>query len=200
MMTHKLPRLPFPKNSLVPHLSAETITFHYEKHHQGYIDKLNKLIPGTEFENSTLEEIVLKADGPVFNNGAQAWNHSFFWASLSPSPPRPQGSFLQAIESGFGSFGSFVGEFTKAAVEHFASGWAWLVKDNDGNLSVITTHDADNPLRHGKTPLLTCDLWEHAYYIDYRNERPKYVKNILQILNWDFAERNFAAVPGIQAA
>jgi Fe-Mn family superoxide dismutase len=193
-MTHELPALPYAKNALEPHISAETLEFHHGKHHQTYVTNLNNLIPGTEYENLSLEEIVRKAPaGGVFNNAAQIWNHTFYWNSLSPNGGgEPTGALAEAIANNFGSFEKFKEEFTKCAVTTFGSGWAWLVKNADGSLALVSTSNAGCPLTSGQTPLLTCDVWEHAYYIDYRNARPKYVEAFWSLANWEFAAANFA--------
>ncbi len=175
-------------------MSAETIDYHYNKHHAGYIKKLNELIAGTEFENLSLAEILIQSSGPVFNNSAQAWNHAFFWQCLTPADKyrEPRGALADAIKQSFGSFEHFHENFTKAASELFGSGWAWLVaSDVDGALSIQTTKDAENPMTKGHLPLLTLDVWEHAYYIDYRNERPRFAKAVWSLLNWEFAEQSF---------
>jgi Fe-Mn family superoxide dismutase len=190
-MEHKLPPLPYAKDALAPTISAETIDYHYGKHHQAYVTNLNNLIPGTEYENSSLEEIIKKASGGIYNNAAQVWNHTLYWNCLSPKGGgEPSGKLAEAIEKAFGSFGDFKEQFTKAAVGHFGSGWAWLVKGPDGSLAVEATGNAGNPMQQGKTPLLTCDVWEHAYYIDYRNARPKYVEAFWNLVNWDHAAKN----------
>jgi Fe-Mn family superoxide dismutase len=184
-MEHKLPELPFAKDALAPHISAETIEYHYGKHHAAYVANLNKLIPGTEFESLPLEEIVKKASGAIFNNAAQVWNHTFYWNCLSPKGGgEPGGALASAIHKAFGSFAQFKEKFTAAAVSHFGSGWAWLVRNPDGSLAVESTGNAQTPLTQGKTPLLTCDVWEHAYYIDYRNARPAYVTAFWNLVNW----------------
>ena len=178
----------------MPHISEETLEFHYGKHHQTYVTNLNNLIAGTEFEEMSLEEIIRKAAGGLFNNAAQVWNHTFYWNSLSPKGGgQPSGALADAIEKGYGSFDSFKEAFTKTAVTTFGSGWAWLVKNSDGSLAIVSTSNAGCPLTEGQTPLLTCDVWEHAYYIDYRNARPKYLEAFWKLVNWDFAEKNFAA-------
>ncbi len=193
-MTHTLPALPYEKDALEPHISAETLEFHYGKHHQTYVTNLNNLIPGTEFENLSLEEIVKKSTGGIFNNAAQVWNHTFFWNCLSPNGGgKPTGALAEAIDKSFGSFDAFKEEFTKTAVTTFGSGWAWLVKNSDGSLALASTSNAATPLTTDQTPLLTCDVWEHAYYIDYRNARPKFVEAFWNIVNWDFVEKNFSA-------
>lgn len=189
-MEHKLIELPFAKDALAPVISAETLEYHYGKHHKTYVDNLNKLIPGTEFENLPLEDIVRKASGGIFNNAAQVWNHTFYWNCLSPKGGNPTGGIANAITRTFGSFEDFKVKFTNTAVTLFGSGWAWLVKNPDGSLSIESTSNAGNPLRDGKKPLLTCDVWEHAYYIDYRNARAKYVEAFWKIVNWEFVARN----------
>jgi Fe-Mn family superoxide dismutase len=187
-MTHTLPDLPYPKDALQPHISKETLEFHHGKHHRTYVDKLNGLIKGTEFENSPLEEIVTKSSGPVFNNAAQAWNHDFYWHCLSPQGGgEPSGALANAISSAFGSFSGFKEKFSQLAEGTFGSGWAWLVRNKTGGLEIVSTGNAGNPMTDGKTPLLTCDVWEHAYYIDYRNARPEYVKAFWNLVNWQFA-------------
>ena len=180
--------LPYPKDALKPVLSKETLEFHHDKHHQTYIDNLNKLIEDTEFKKLQLEEIIKKASGAIFNNAAQAWNHSFYWHSLTPEKLKgPKGALLRAIEKDFGSLTEFENKFLAAANGAFGSSWAWLVKRGQ-ELKIEVTANADNPLRTGGVPLFTCDLWEHAYYIDYRNARAKYISEFMKILNWDFAE------------
>ena len=192
-MTHVLPALPYADNALEPVISAETIDYHYGKHHQAYVTNLNNLIPGTEFENATLEEIILKSDGGIFNNAAQVWNHTFYWNGLSPEGGgEPAGDLAEAINGVFGSFEDFKETFIKSAVGNFGSGWTWLVKNSDGSVQIINTSNAANPMRDGLTPLLTIDVWEHAYYIDYRNARPKYLQEIWSLINWGFFANNFA--------
>jgi superoxide dismutase, Fe-Mn family len=191
-MEHKLPVLPYSANALVPVISAETLDYHYGKHHKTYVDNLNKLIPGTEFENLPLEDIIRKAAGGIFNNAAQVWNHTFYWNSLSPEGGgEPGGDLAKAVVKTFGSFEVFKEKFSAAAVGQFGSGWAWLVKNVDGTIAVEATSNAGNPLKDGKKPLITCDVWEHAYYIDYRNARAKYVEGYWKLVNWKFAEQNF---------
>jgi Fe-Mn family superoxide dismutase len=191
-MEHKLPPLPYAKEALAPHISAETLEFHYGKHHAAYVANLNKLIPGTEFENMALEEIVKKASGGIFNNAAQIWNHTFYWNSLSPNGGgEPTGALADAINKQFGSFAQFKEKFANTAVTTFGSGWAWLIKNGDGSLAIESTSNAGTPLKEGKQALLTCDVWEHAYYIDYRNARAAYVEAFWKIVNWKFAEGNF---------
>ncbi len=184
-MAFELPSLPYAKNALEPHISEKTIEFHYGKHHQAYVNNLNNLIPGTAFENASLEEIIEKADGGIFNNGAQVWNHTFYWNCLSPSGGgNPEGALLEAINKGFGSFEAFKEAFSKAAATLFGSGWAWLVKNKDGDLEIIQESNAGNPIRKGFTPLLTCDVWEHAYYLDQQNKRPAYIETFWKLVDW----------------
>lgn len=193
-MIHELPPLPYAKDALQPHISAETIEHHYGKHHQAYVTNLNNLIKGTEFENMTLEEIIMKSSGGVFNNAAQVWNHTFYWHCLSPNGGgEPSGALHDAIKAKWGSFEAFKDAFSKAAVGTFGSGWAWLVKTRDGALEIVSTSNAATPMTNGQTALLTCDVWEHAYYIDYRNLRPKYVEAFWNLVNWDFVSQNYAA-------
>ncbi|MBI4788991.1 MAG: superoxide dismutase [Fe] [Chloroflexi bacterium] len=190
-MEHKLPPLPYAKEALQPHISAETLEYHYGKHHATYVANLNKLIPGTEFENLTLEEIVKKSSGGLFNNAAQTWNHTFYWHSLSPTGGgEPTGSLAEQIVKQFGSFAQFKEKLANTAVTTFGSGWAWLVQNDDGTLAIESTGNANTPLKEGKRPLLTCDVWEHAYYIDYRNARAAYLDAFWQVVNWRFAEEN----------
>ncbi len=192
-MAFELPALPYLKNRLVPHISEETLEFHYGKHHQTYVTNLNNLVPGTEFEGMSLEEIIMKSSGPIFNNAAQVWNHTFYWNSLAPNAGgAPTGDLAAAIDAQFGSFEKFKEEFTKCAVTTFGSGWAWLVKNADGTLALVSTSNAGCPLTTGQKPLLTCDVWEHAYYIDFRNARPAYLEAFWALVNWDFAAANFA--------
>ena len=191
-MEHKLPELPYNGDALAPHISAETIDYHYGKHHKAYVDNLNKLIPGTEFENMSLEEIIQKASGGIFNNAAQIWNHTFYWNCLSAKGNgEPTGELAGAITKGFGSLEEFKSKFTNAAVTQFGSGWAWLVQNPDRSLAIEATGNAENPLKQGKKALLTCDVWEHAYYIDYRNARAKYLEGFWNLVNWDFVAANF---------
>jgi Fe-Mn family superoxide dismutase len=188
---HKLPELPYAKNALAPHISAETLEYHYGKHHATYVANLNKLTAGTEFAELSLEDIVKKASGGIFNNAAQAWNHTFYWNSLSPKGGgEPSGALGDAIAKNFGSFAAFREKLTNAAITQFGSGWAWLVKYNDGSLGIEQTPNAGTPLRDGKKPLLTVDVWEHAYYIDYRNARPAYLEAFWKLVNWEFAGAN----------
>lgn len=190
-MAFELPPLPYPMDALAPHISRETLEYHYGKHHQAYVNKLNTLVPGTEFDGKTLEDIILKADGGIFNNAAQIWNHTFYWNSMDPQGGGdPCDALAAAIDDAFGSVAAFKEKFTNAALTQFGSGWAWLVKNNAGQLDIVSTSNAGNPLRDGLTPLLTCDVWEHAYYIDTRNDRGKYVNNFWSLVNWDFAAAN----------
>jgi Fe-Mn family superoxide dismutase len=191
-MEHKLPDLPYPKKALEPHISAETLEYHYGKHHAAYVTNLNNLIGGTEFEKASLEDIILKSSGGVFNNAAQIWNHTFYWNCLKAGGGgEPTGSLAEAIKSVFGSFEDFKKEFSQKAVTLFGSGWAWLVKNKDGSIAIEQTSNAGTPMTAGKKALLTCDVWEHAYYIDYRNVRPKYVEAFWNLVNWEFASDNF---------
>lgn len=189
-MEHKLPELPYAKDALLPHISPETLEFHYGKHHQTYVTNLNNLIKGTEFENATLEEIVKKSSGGIFNNAAQIWNHTFYWHSLSPKGGgAPTGAVADLITKSFGSFDAFKEKFSQSAITNFGSGWTWLVKKGDG-LEIVNTSNAGSPLKDGLQSLLTIDVWEHAYYIDFRNARPKYVEAFWNLVNWDFANQN----------
>ena len=190
-MQHTLPDLPYAKDALAPYISAETIAFHYGKHHQTYVTNLNKLIVGTEFENASLEDIVKKSSGAIFNNAAQIWNHTFYWHGLTPNNKTPSGALLNAINAKWDSVDAFKTAFTQCAVTTFGAGWAWLVKKEDGTLDIVSTSNAATPLTGNAIPLLTCDVWEHAYYIDYRNARADYVEKFWNIINWDFVEKNF---------
>ncbi|MCK5662266.1 MAG: superoxide dismutase [Fe] [Thiotrichaceae bacterium] len=191
-MPYELPALPYDTNALVPHISQETLEFHYGKHHQTYVTNLNNLVVGTEFEKMSLEDIIKKSSGGIFNNAAQIWNHSFYWNCLNPNGGgQPSGDLLAAIEKSFGSFDSFKEAFAKTAITTFGSGWGWLVKKADGSLALVSTSNAQTPLTNGEVPLLVCDVWEHAYYIDYRNARPKYVEAFWNLVNWDFVSQNF---------
>ena len=186
--------LPYPKNALEPTISQETLEFHHDKHHQTYVTNLNNLVPGTEFENASLDEIVMKSSGGIFNNAAQIWNHTFYWNCLSPNGGgAPSGDLGSAIAKAFGSFDDFKKAFSTSAATNFGSGWTWLVKNSDGGLEIVNTSNAGNPMTDGKTPLLTIDVWEHAYYIDFRNARPKYLEEIWKLINWDFVAANLAA-------
>ncbi len=193
-MAYELPPLPFADNALEPTISAETISFHYGKHHQTYVTNLNNLVPGTEFEGLSLEDIIMKASGGIFNNAAQVWNHSFYWNCLTPNASGAvSGDLAAAIDATFGSFDEFKAKFSTSAATNFGSGWTWLVKNADGSIEIVNTSNAGSPLTAGQTPLLTCDVWEHAYYIDFRNARPKYVEAFWGLVNWDFVEANFVA-------
>ncbi len=186
-MAIELPALPYARDALAPHISAETIDFHYGKHHQTYVTNLNNMTPGTEFADADLETIVRGSQGGVFNNAAQIWNHTFYWNGLSPTGGgAPTGKVAEAIDKSFGSFASFKEQFTKTAIGTFGSGWAWLVQRPDGALAIVSTSNAATPLTGPDTALLTCDVWEHAYYVDYRNARAKYVEAFWNLVNWDF--------------
>ncbi len=187
-----LPELPYAMDALAPHISEETLSYHYGKHHRAYVNKLNALLPGTEFEEASLEAIILKARGGVFNNAAQVWNHTFYWQSMSPNGggKPPGGDLSVAIEKAFGSFDEFKEKFTRAALTQFGSGWAWLVKTPAGTLEVISTSNAGNPMTDGHQPLLTCDVWEHAYYVDTRNDRASYVNHFWELVDWAFVSQN----------
>jgi len=192
-MAIELPPLPWAREALAPHISAETIDYHYGKHHQTYVTNTNNLIKGTEFENMDLVAIVKKAQGGLFNNSAQVWNHSFYWNCLSPKGGgEPSGKLADAIKKSFGGFAQFKEEFTKTAIGTFGSGWAWLVQRADGSLGLVSTPNANTPLTGADRPLLTCDVWEHAYYIDYRNARPKYLEAFWNLANWEFAANQMA--------
>ena len=192
-MEHTLPALPYAMDALAPTISAETLEFHYGKHHKAYVDNLNNLIKGTEFENASLEEIVKKSSGGIFNNAAQVWNHTCYWNSMKPNGGgAPTGALADAINAKWGSFDAFKEAFSKCAVTTFGSGWAWLVKTPSGELDLVSTSNAATPLTTDNKALLTCDVWEHAYYIDYRNARPKYVESFWNLVNWDFVAANFA--------
>jgi Fe-Mn family superoxide dismutase len=190
-MAHTLPALPYAIDALAPIISKETLEFHYGKHHQTYVTNLNNLIPGTEFETASLEDIVKKSSGGVFNNAAQVWNHTFYWNSLAPaSGAEPTGKLADAINAKWGSVAAFKEAFNKSAAGNFGSGWTWLVKKPDGSLDIVNTSNAATPLTTTDVPLLTCDVWEHAYYIDYRNARPKYLESFWTLANWAFAAKN----------
>jgi Fe-Mn family superoxide dismutase len=192
-MTHVLPRLPYEMDALQPYISKETLEYHYGKHHLAYVNKLNELIVNTEFANASLEDTIMKSSGGIFNNAAQIWNHTFYWHCLTPnSSGEPSGKLADAITKKFGSFDEFKKQFTQTAITTFGSGWAWLVKTEDGNVELMSTSNADLPMKHNKQALLTCDVWEHAYYIDYRNARPSYLDNFWKIVNWDFVAEKFA--------
>jgi Fe-Mn family superoxide dismutase len=193
-MAFELPPLPWAEDALAPHISAETIEYHYGKHHKTYVDNLNKAVDGTPDADLSLEEIILKAEGPLFNNSAQVWNHTFFWNGLSPNGGgQPTGAVADAITASFGSYDEFRTQLTQAGITQFGSGWAWLI-DNNGTLEVTKTANADLPLKHGQKALWTIDVWEHAYYIDYRNARPKFIDVVLDnLVNWDFVNQNLAS-------
>jgi Fe-Mn family superoxide dismutase len=192
-----LPKLPYALDALEPHLSRETLELHYGKHHKKYVDTANQLIAGTDLENLTLDDMIQRATGKAFNNIAQAWNHAFFWQCLTPRPQQPAGELKRALARAFGDAETFRKQFTAAAADLFGSGWAWLVMDDDGALEVVTTCNGDTPLTEGRLPLLTCDLWEHAYYIDYRNDRAAYLQHFWPLVNWEFvAESLGTGAPG----
>ncbi|WP_448216243.1 superoxide dismutase [Fe] [Endozoicomonas sp. 2B-B] len=192
-MAFELPALPFARDALAPHISEETLDYHYGKHHKTYVDKLNGLVAGTELESKSLEEIIKTSEGGIFNNAAQIWNHTFYWNCLSPNGGgAPAGELAEAINNAFGSFDDFVAAFNDKAVNNFGSSWTWLVKNSDGSVEIVNTSNAGTPLTTNQKPLLTCDLWEHAYYIDYRNVRPEYLKHFWALVNWDFAAANYA--------
>lgn len=184
-----LPQLAYARNALEPYMSRETLDFHYGKHHKGYVDKVNKLISGTEFADASLEELVAESTGTVFNNAAQIWNHNFFWNCLSPQQRTPGRELSRALDR-LGGLESFQQQFDKAAIEVFGSGWAWLIKDGANALKIVTTSNANTPVREGHVALLTCDMWEHAYYIDHRNDRGAYMKSFWSLVNWDFVASN----------
>lgn len=193
-MAHQLPELPYELDALEPHISKETLEYHYGKHHAGYVAKLNAAIEGTDQAEMSLEDLVKNAEGGVFNNAAQIWNHSFYWNCLSPNGGgEPSGDLADAIAASFGSFAEFKVAFTAKAGTLFGSGWAWLVKNADGSLEITQTFNADTPLTGTAAPLLTCDVWEHAYYVDYRNARPSYIEAFWSLVNWDFVSANFTA-------
>lgn len=185
--------LPFEKDALLPVISEETLDYHYGKHHKAYVDKLNSLVQGTDFEGKTLEEVILSSEGAIFNNAAQAWNHTFYWNCLNTPKENnlPKGELLEKILQTFGTFETFVEQFSNTAINNFWSGRTWLVKDQEGNLKILNTSNAGNPLTEGDTPLLTIDVWEHAYYIQHRNARAAYIQNIFSLINWDFVKSQF---------
>ena len=190
-MAYELPQLPFGPNDLEPFLSAETLDYHHGKHHKAYVDNLNKATAGTPQEGASLEDLIKTAEGGVFNNAAQVWNHTFYWNCLKGGgPSAPSAAFASRLADAFGAFEAFCEQFNQAAVARFGSGWAWLVENPDGSLAITTTANAENPMRDGANPLLTCDVWEHAYYIDFRNARPKYLKDFWGYVNWEFVESN----------
>ncbi len=191
---HQLPPLPYAPDALQPHISKETLEYHYGKHHQAYVTNLNNLIKGTEFENQSLEDVIRKSSAGIFNNAAQVWNHTFYWHCLSPrGGGQPQGPLADALNKKFGSFDAFKETFSKSAVGNFGSGWTWLVRKSDGSVDIVNTSNAGTPLTTADRPLLTCDVWEHAYYVDYRNRRPDYVAAYWNLVNWEFAAKNLAA-------
>lgn len=191
-MAFTLPELPYAMDALAPHISKETLEYHYGKHHQTYVTNLNNLIEGTEMANDSLEEIVKKSSGGVFNNAAQVWNHTFYWNSLSPQGGgEPEGALYDAIVAKWDSIDNFKAEFNKSAAGNFGSGWTWLVKKADGSVDIVNTSNAETPLTTADIPLFTCDVWEHAYYIDCRNSRPQYLENFWKLVHWDFAIKNF---------
>lgn len=190
-MTFTLPELPYAKTALIPHMSEETLNYHYGKHHNAYVTNLNNLIKETKYEKMSLEEIILSSEGPVFNNAAQIWNHTFFWNSLSPNGGgEATGALKDLITKKWGSFEAFKEAFTKSAISNFGAGWTWLAVNKAGELEIINTSNAQTPITSGHKPLLTVDIWEHAYYIDYRNERPKFINAFWALVNWDFANKN----------
>ncbi len=193
-MKHELPPLPYAMDALAPTMSKETFEYHYGKHHKAYVDKLNELQAGTEFESMTLEEIIKKSSGAIYNNAAQIWNHTFFWNCMKPNGGgEPTGALADAIKAKWGSVAAFKEAYAKSAVANFGSGWTWLVKKADGTVDLVNMGPAGTPLTTGDTPLLTLDVWEHAYYIDYRNARPKFAEAWLdKLVNWDFGAKNFA--------
>ena len=191
-MEYKLPPLPYAMDALEPAMSKETLEYHYGKHHRAYVKELNNLIKGSEFENATLEQVIRDSSGPLFNNAAQTWNHTFFWNCMAPrGGGKPTGALAEAMNDKWGSYAQFKEAFSKSAISNFGSGWTWLVVRSDG-VDIVNTDDADNPMTQGDEPLLTLDVWEHAYYIDYRNERPKFVEAFFKnLVNWNFALRNY---------
>jgi Fe-Mn family superoxide dismutase len=192
-MAIELPALPYAIDALAPHISQETLEFHHGKHHATYVTKLNAAIPGTEFESMSLEDIIKKSSGPVFNNAAQIWNHTFYWNCLSPNGGgQPTGAVADAINKAFGSFAEFQAKFDDKAVNNFGSSWTWLVKNADGSLEIVNTSNAGTPMTANQTALLTVDLWEHAYYIDFRNARPAYLSAFWKLVNWEFVAKNLA--------
>jgi Fe-Mn family superoxide dismutase len=191
-MAYELPELPYAQNALEPHISAETLEYHHGKHHAAYVTNLNKLVAGTEHEGKSLEDIITSSDGGIFNNAAQIWNHTFYWNCLSPSGGgTPSGELGKAIDDAFGNFEAFQEKFTASAIGNFGSGWTWLVKNSDGSIDIVNTSNAGSPLTSNQVPLITCDVWEHAYYIDYRNARPAYLGAFWNLVNWEFANKNY---------
>ncbi|HEY4560460.1 MAG TPA: Fe-Mn family superoxide dismutase [Lysobacter sp.] len=190
-MAIELPPLPYDRAALEPHMSAETLDFHYGKHHKTYVDNANKMIEGTEFADMPLVDIIRRSQGALFNNVAQVWNHTFFWNCMKPNGGgEPTGKLMDAINLAFGDFATFKEEFAKTCIGTFGSGWGWLVQRPDGSLALVSTSNANTPIAGEDTPLLTCDVWEHAYYIDYRNARPKFVEAFWNLVNWDFVASN----------
>ncbi len=190
-MAFELPNLPYAYDALAPHISKETLEFHHDKHHAAYVNRLNELTKGTPQEKESVEQIIKTATGVLFNQAGQHFNHSFYWKSLAPKAGgEAKGPIADAIKKSFGDFAAFKKQFSDTAAGHFGSGWAWLIRDKDGSLKVTGTHDADCPIKHDQHPLLTCDVWEHAYYIDYRNARPKYIEAFWNLVNWDFVNSN----------
>ena len=192
-MKHELPTLPYEMDALEPHISRETLEYHYGKHHARYVNTVNELIKGTKFENQPLEEIITRASGALFDNAAQTWNHTFYWNCLNPDGGSPSGNLAKAIKATYKTFDTFRTEFSRAAGALFGSGWCWLVRNDDGSLAIETTSNAGTPLTNGRQPLLTCDVWEHAYYIDYRNKRPDYIDAFWKLVHWPFVEQNYDA-------
>ena len=191
-MAIELPPLPYDRAALEPHMSAETLDFHYGKHHKTYVDNANKMIEGTEFADMPLVDIIRRSQGALFNNVAQVWNHTFFWNCMKPNGGgEPTGKLADAINLAFGDFATFKEEFAKTCIGTFGSGWGWLVQRPDGSLALVSTSNANTPIAGEDTPLLTCDVWEHAYYIDYRNARPKYLEEFWKLVNWEFVNKNF---------
>ena len=191
-MSFELPALPYEMNALEPHISKETLEYHYGKHHQAYVTNLNKLTEGKPEADQSLEALIKSSSGGVFNNAAQIWNHTFYWHCLSPNGGgEPEGALAKAINTAFGSFDEFKEKFSTSAATNFGSGWTWLVKNVDGSLEIVNTSNAANPMTDGHTPIMTLDVWEHAYYIDYRNARPKYIEHFWNLVNWEFVARNF---------
>lgn len=190
----ELPKLPYALDALEPYISKETLEYHYGKHHQAYVNNLNNLVKDSEFANQPLEKIIMQASGPVFNNAAQIWNHTFYWHCMTPqSTLEPTGKLADAIKKKFGSFEDFKKQFTEAGTKLFGSGWTWLAQDSKGEIEIINESNAGLPMKSNKKALFTCDVWEHAYYIDYRNARPKYLENFWKIVNWEFVAKNFSA-------
>ncbi|MGC9151543.1 MAG: superoxide dismutase [Microbacter sp.] len=191
-MKHELPALPYATDALAPKISKQTVEVHWFKHAQTYINNVNNLIPGTPFENASLEEIIMKADGPIFNNGSQSWNHIFYFNQFSPNPKsKPEGKLAKAINKQFGSFEAFKEQFSKASIGLFGSGWGWLAKKADGSLEIVPESNAGNPMRKGLTPIMTCDVWEHSYYLDYQNRRADYLAIFWDVLDWNIIEKRF---------